>query len=177
MTKTELKEFLMNLKREAVQKVREEMDKKENELVLEYIKKNNLEPEIKSIGENLKRVKFEFDKLNAKVTIPIYEWNNIFDKIEDELIRVCDPLEFIKKNYKQQFIEGYGELEKLNRKSQEEVKKAYDTVIGNVTALKNIKQALAYVRELGFDVPEEEKRQADLMVPVDTRFLIKKGGK
>lgn len=177
MTKTELKEFLMKLKEQAVQTVRDEFNLKRENVIREYIKTNNLEPEIKRIAENLSRTKFECDKLKAKVQIPTKDWSNIFDKIDDFIVCSSNHVDFITLNFSYKNIEGYREIMTLEDKSVVEVKKTYDTVIRNVTALKNVKQALEYVKELGFEVPEEEKRKADLMVPVDTRFLIAKGGK
>ena len=177
MTKTELKEFLMKLKEQAVQAVRDEFKQKRENVIREYAKTNNIEPDIEKLLERLKVLKFECDRAKAKVQIPTKDWGNMFDKVDDFIICSSDPVDFITSNFEYKNIDGYREIMKLEDKSVVEVKKTYETVIQNVTALKNVKQALEYVKELGFEVPEEAPKQADLMVPVDARFLIVKGGK
>ena len=172
MTKKELIHWLDEKKHHTISEKQEENRLKKNAMLKEQLEPRGfyeMAEQVESCLEQAWNLWETWKENEGKDLVENGPRYQSFDSQMKTLLGSCIPLDEHMMKYDIQLCSE--SLEKLNesRGLVSKICVSYDKVISNVTAAQNTKEAINYVRGLGFDLSELEKPES-----VDTEFLFVK---
>lgn len=173
MTKNQIKEHLDFMREEALKNAKNEYDNAVHSTVIKQLEDSGFMEIAKDIVNVSEKILDWKDKHGEKLGYGRANWDTL-----GSIVNYVGTYEnFIKRIVKDVSIDDNTKLAKTVSKTQETARKInenYFNVIENVKKCKNAKEATKYVKSLRFDIPDEVTECTDVMVPVDTRYLIVK---
>jgi len=180
MNRSDINRYIDKLMSDAQIKVRADCQKQKDDRILELIEvyelksytdrtRRTLEPVIASMDALItKMASTDGLKIERNYRVPLTSLH--------QLIGQLSPAVFLDNQFDLNSSDVVlNQIRALEKKSLQEVKNSYFSLKQNTWQL-TPKKAMAYLKELGFVLPEEDDFKG-LLKPLDTRFLLVKGAK
>lgn len=175
-TKKRLKDFIRRQQSTVLSTLREEQRKREDELFLDWVKKND--PELFFFNRYREATKQKDEAVNALLDllsvagISTYGFKYSYPDQEGALTDENYVRVFARSNIRRSDIPGCAALARTESKKIDEIRAQYEAICRNIE-LMPVKESLVYLEELGFNL--DEFKVVDVLPPlviVDVNKLV-----